>query len=200
MSVTSLSFRNNSEIKTHNMIAKYQFLQDHKENLFNIDIDNIELLNSIHTEGQIDLSKELKPYIKHNKVMNEPVIVYPLDCSDKYNLLMGWKGYQIAKALRQSSIPAVIYLKTRKQLLNEIQFVEPFSVVSTSSLKIPARFDMHPPKKQKLDEIHKYYLDRCAPMKPIIVSSDMTIIDGYAQYVYNRNMEIDQSEVYIVNN
>jgi len=46
-----------------------------------------------------------------------------------------------------------------------------------------------------LEAIKAYDYKHHAQMKPIVVDKDMLIVDGYAQYIYNRNMEKEYCEV-----
>ena len=192
-----IRFKNNNEIKNYNAILLESFRNEHKERVVEVPLKDIYLTESIHKNAIGKFTKVARHYKKVGKEVNQSLLVRKT--TNGYALLAGWKHYKLAKELGQEKVNVIVVdFKSRRRLMKAIGCYNEFKVCKLTELKIPAKFDVTVVNPQKLEAIKEYDYKYHAPMKPITVDKDMLIVDGYAQYVYNRNMGKEYCEIKIV--
>lgn len=191
-------FKNNKEISTYNDKKFRDFKKINSENIVEIPVDKIKLLSQIHIDGlrRNDMSRHIDYYKTNGLSIGGIVIVQPdEDGSGNYNLITGWRAYVIADGIGQDFIKAIVVNCSRKELKKMLGCVVPYNFVSTDELKVPEAFTKSTVFAGKLDTIKEYDEEHHQPFKPIIIDVDNNIIDGYAQYVYNKAAGIKMSQV-----
>lgn len=187
-------FRNNKEIGRYNAKCFAEFRNECKDMVKEIPLNKIKMEEPIHINAKANIAKDIEYYITKEKKVTTPLIVKEVE--DGYILLSGWKYYQLAYALSQNFVYAIVTeFDGRVALMKSIGCIAPLKVCKITELKVPSTFDCTVVNPEKLEAIKTYDYKYHAPMKPIVVNEDMLIVDGYAQYVYNRNMEKEYYEV-----
>ena len=190
-------FRNNKEIREYNAKRFAEFRESFCNEYVEVPLNSIILEEKIHNTARVNIKKDVEYYILKEKKVTTPMIVRKME--NGYMLLAGWKYYYLAHALSQDTVRVFVSdFDSRTSLMKAIGCYAPLKVCRMSELKVPALFDCSFVKQEKLEEIKAYEYKYHAPMKPIVVDKDMLIADGYAQYVYNRNMEKEYCEVRFV--
>ncbi len=194
-------FKNNKEIYTYNNERFMKFKERNADNIVEIPLENIKLLYQIHIDGlaRCNLSGKINYYKNHNKLVTGSIIVHK-DMAEEgiFNLVSGWGNYVIANALNQDTIKAIIVKGDRKAFKKRIKCVSGYEKVTTDSLRVPDFFARTKVNDEKLKEIHEYQISHHQPLKPIVINKNNLIVDGYAQYIYNVNMEIETCQVHRV--
>lgn len=191
-------FRNNKEIRNYNSKRFMEFRRSFGDNSEEVELSLIHLEYPVHVNAEVRLDKDIEYYKTHQKQVTTPLIVRKV--KDGFVLLAGWKYYHLAHALGQNKVPVLIScFSSRKKMMCEIGCYKLLKVCKMTELKIPASFDCSFIKSEKLEAIKVYDYKHHAQMKPIVVNKDMLIVDGYAQYLYNRNMEKEYCEVLVMN-
>lgn len=192
-----LPFRNNKEIKLYNMNCIASFRNSLNGEEIEVPLSSISLTESVHRNAKGNLRGCAKYYRKTGKRVAQSLMVRKT--ADGYALLTGWKHYKLAQELGQERVNVIIVnVKSRGKLLSSLGCQKEYTICKMNKLKVPAKFDATIVNPQKLEAIKEYDYKYHAPMKPITVDKDMLIVDGYAQYVYNRNMGKEYCEVKIV--
>lgn len=187
-------FKNNKEIERYNAKCFSEFRKSFCDEYLEVPLSSIRLEESIHNNSKVNIGKDIKYYIAKNKKVITPMIVKKVE--DSYVLLAGWKYYHLAHALSQDTVRVFVTdFEDRISLMKAIGCYEPLKVYRMTELIVPSAFDCTIVKPEKLEAIKAYDYKHHAQMKPIVVDKNMLIVDGYAQYVYNRNMEKEYCEV-----
>lgn len=191
-----IQFKNNMEISTHNDRKFKEFKRINSENIVDIPVDKIKLLYQIHIDGlrRNDMSKHIE-YYKTNGLSVDSLVIVQIDGSGNYNLITGWRTYVIADGIGQDTVKAIVVNCSRKELKKMLGCVVPYNYVSTDELKVTEKFAANTVSSEKIDTIREYYEKCHQPYKPIVVDANGYIIDGYAQYVYNKAAGIKTSQV-----
>lgn len=191
-------FKNNKEITTYNDRKFKEFKRINSENIVEIPVAKIKLLSQIHIDGlrRNDMSKHIDYYKANELSISSIVIVQPdEDGSGNYNLITGWRAYVIADGIGQDTIKAIVINCSRKGLKKMLGCVVPYNYVETDELKVPEAYAKSTVYAGKLDTIKEYDEKHHQPFKPIIINAGNYIVDGYAQYVYNKANHIKMSQV-----
>lgn len=191
-------FKNNMEISTYNDKKFKEFKRINSENIIDIPVDKIKLLSQIHIDGlrRNDMSKHINYYKTNGLSIGGVVIVQSdKDGSSNYNLITGWRTYVIADGIGQDTVKAIVVNCSRKELKKMLGCIVPYNYVNTDELKVTDKFAESTVSTEKLDTIREYDEKFHQPYKPIVVDANGYIIDGYAQYVYNKAAGIKISQV-----
>ncbi|RFZ78284.1 hypothetical protein DS742_14315 [Lacrimispora amygdalina] len=191
-------FKNNMEISSYNDRKFKEFKRINSENIVDIPVDKIKLLSQIHIDGlrRNDMSRHINYYKTNELSIGSVVIVQPdKDGSGNYNLITGWRTYVIADGIGQDTVKAIVVNCSRKELKKMLGCVVPYNYVSTDELKVTDKFSKSTVSSEKLNTIREYDEKCHQPYKPIVVDANGYIIDGYAQYVYNKAAGIKMSQV-----
>lgn len=187
-------FRNNKEIDAYNAECFSDFRKSFCDEYVEVSLDFIKLDEPIHINAKSSIEKDVQYYIAKDKKVTTPMIVRKAE--DGYVLLTGWKYFQLAHALSQDTVRVFVTdFENRVSLMKAIGCYAPLKVCRTTELLVPSKFDCTIVNPEKLESIKVYDYKHHAQMKPIVVNKDMLIVDGYAQYVYNRNMGKEYCEV-----
>lgn len=187
-------FRNNKEIREYNAKRFTEFRENYCGEYIEVPLNSIRLEEKIHSTSRVNIGKDVEHYIAKEKKVVTPMIVRATE--DGYVLLAGWKYYHLAHALSQDTVRVFVSdFESRTALMKAIGCKAPLYVCKMTELFVPSAFDCTFVNPEKLEEIKAYDYKYHAQMKPIVVNKDMLIVDGYAQYVYNRNMEKEYCEV-----
>lgn len=190
-------FRNNKEIQNYNSQRFAEFRRSFGDNIEEVELKSIKLVYPIHVNASVRLDKDIEYYKTKEKAVTTPLIVQKVE--DGFILLAGWKYYHLARALKQDKVLVMIScFSNRKKMMKEIGCQKPYKRCKMTGLKILSAFDCTIVPPEKLEEIKAFDYKHHAPMKPIVVNKDMLITDGYAQYIYNRNMEKEYCEVLVM--
>ncbi|WP_143322751.1 hypothetical protein [Clostridium sp. HBUAS56010] len=196
--IKSKRFKNNSEITAYNNDRIIKFRDMNKSNTVEIPMEKIKLLYQVHIDGlkRHDISKTNAYYRINNVPVTGTIIVHP-DVEDpgNFNLLTGWHYYVIADSIGQETINAIMINCDRKSFKKMIGCVRPYNYVKTDDLKVPEIYARSTVSEQKLNSIKEYAERYHQPIKPIIVDVDNSILDGYAQYIYNKETNVRMSQV-----
>lgn len=191
-------FKNNMEISKYNDKKFKEFKRINRENIVDIPVDKIKLLSQIHIDGlrRNDMSKHINYYKTNGLSIGGVVIVQSdKDGSGNYNLITGWRTYVIADGIGQETVKAIVVNCSRKELKKMLGCVVPYNYVSTDELKVTEKFAESTVSAEKIDTIREYDQKCHQPYKPIVIDANNYIIDGYAQYVYNKAAGIKLSQV-----
>jgi len=191
-------FKNNREISSYNNRRIINFRDINKCNAIEIPVDKIKLLYQIHIDGlkRYDVQREVAYYFINEERVEGTIIVHPdLDEPGTYNLITGWKNYVDADSIGQDTIKAIVVDCTRKEFRKMIGCVVPYEYVSTDELKVPEGYAKSTVCEGKLNTIREYAERHHQPIKPIVVDTDNNIVDGYAQYVYNKEANVKMCQV-----
>lgn len=193
-------FANNKEVYNHNQILINNFRKENECNVQQISLSSIFLKENVHIKAQkyVTLKHLVCKYIANNKIVFHPMVVYENN-NDTYNLVLGYKSYIIANGICQDTVNVIVIDKSRRNLLKSIGCKDGYLVMKLSSLIIPSVFDMTIVKKNKLEKIKEYYYKNHSLDKPITITKDNIIIDGYARYVFARNFELETVECVRIN-
>lgn len=187
-------FRNNKEINAYNAKCFSDYRKSFCDEYVKVPLDSIRLYDSIHINAKSSIEKDVQYYISKDKKVTTPMIVRKAE--DGYVLLAGWKYFQLAHALSQDTVRVFVTdSEDRISLMKAIGCYAPLKVCRITELLVPSKFDCTVVNPEKLESIKTYDYKYHAQMKPIVVNKDMLIVDGYAQYVYNRNMGKEYCEV-----
>lgn len=187
-------FKNNKEINAYNAKCFSDFRKSFCDEYVEISLDSIKLDEPIHINAKSSIEKDVQYYIVKDKKVNTPIIVRKAE--DGYVLLAGWKYFKLAHALSQDTVRVFVTdFEDRVSLMKAIGCYAPLQVCRITKLLVPSKFDCTVVNPEKLESIKAYDYKHHAQMKPIVVNKDMLIVDGYAQYVYNRNMGKEYCEV-----
>lgn len=191
-------FKNNMEISTYNDRKFKEFKRINSENIVDIPVDKIKLLSQIHIDGlrRNDMSRHINYYKTNELSIGSVVIVqHDKDGSGNYNLITGWRTYVIADGIGQDTVKAIVVNCSRKELKKMLGCVVPYNYVSTDELKVTDKFSKSTVSSEKLNPIREYDEKCHQPYKPIVIDANGYIIDGYAQYVYNKEAGIKMSQI-----
>ena len=79
-------------------------------------------------------------------------------------------------------------------LMNKIKGVcdihyEPGTIynINIEDIKIPAEFEMTPPRKAKMDRKRRYYKEHGQFDKPIVLKQNLELTDGYINFLLAKN-------------
>lgn len=187
-------FKNNKEINTYNAKCFSDFRKSFCDEYVEVSLDSIKLDEPIHINAKSSIEKDVQYYIAKDKKVTTPMIVRKAE--DGYVLLAGWKYFQLAHALSQDIVRVFVTdFEDRVSLMKAIGCYAPLKVCRITELLVPSKFDCTVVNPEKLESIKAYDYKYHAQMKPIVVNKDMLIVDGYAQYVYDRNMGKEYCEV-----
>lgn len=187
-------FKNNKEIERYNVNCFAEFRKSFCDEYTEVPLSSIRLEEPIHNNSKVNISKDIEYYIAKDKKITTPMIVRKIE--DGYVLLAGWKYYHLAHALSQDTVRVFVTdFEDRVSLMKTIGCYAYLKVCKMTDLKVPSAFDCTIVNPKKLEAIKTYDYKHHAQMKPIVVDKNMLIVDGYAQYVYNRNMEKEYCEV-----
>lgn len=187
-------FKNNKEINAYNAKCFSDFRKSLGDGYVEVPLDFIKLDEFIHINAKSSIEKDVQYYIAKDKKVTTPMIVRKV--GDGYVLLAGWKYFQLAHALSQDTVRVFITdFDNRVTMMKSIGCKARLKVCKITDLKVQSAFDCTIVKPQKLEAIKVYDYKHHAQMKPIVVDKDMLIVDGYAQYIYNRNMGKEYCEV-----
>lgn len=187
-------FKNNKEINAYNAKCFSDFRKSLGDEYVEVPLDSIKLNEPIHINAKSSIEKDVQYYIAKDKKVTTPMIVRKV--GDGYVLLAGWKYFQLAHALSQDTVRVFVTdFEDRVSLMKAIGCYAPLQVCRITELLVPSKFDCTVVNPEKLETIKAYDYKYHAQMKPIVVNKDMLIVDGYAQYVYNRNMGKEYCEV-----
>lgn len=189
-------FKNNMEISTYNDRKFKEFKRINSENIVDIPVDKIKLLYQIHIDGlrRNDMSKHIN-YYRTNGLSVSSLVIVQNDGSGNYNLITGWRTYVIADGIGQDTVKAIVVNCSRKELKKLLGCVVPYNYVDTDELKVMDKYSTSTVSSEKIDIIREYDEKCHQPYKPIIIDANGYIIDGYAQYVYNKEAGIKISQV-----
>lgn len=194
-------FKNNKEIYTYNNERFVKFKERNVNNVIEIPLENVKLLYQVHIDGlsRYNLSGEINYFKNHDKLITGSIIVHKdLEDNESFNLVSGWKNYVIANALNQGTIKSIVVEGNRNMFKKRIGCIAGYETVATDNLRVPDFFAKTKVNDEKLIEIHEYQISHHQPLKPIVVNKNNLIVDGYAQYIYNVNMEIETCQVHRV--
>lgn len=187
-------FRNNKEINAYNAKCFSDFRKSFCDEYVEVSLDSIKLDEPIHINAKSSIEKDIQYYIAKDKKVTTLMIVRKAE--DGYVLLAGWKYFKLAHALSQDIVRVFVTdFEDRVSLMKAIGCYAPLKVCRITELLVPSKFDCTVVNPKKLESIKVYDYKHHAQMKPIVVNKDMLIVDGYAQYVYNRNMEKEYCEI-----
>lgn len=187
-------FKNNKEIEQYNANCFAEFRKSFCNEYVEVPLSSIRLEETIHNNSKVNIGKDIEYYIAKDKKVTTPMIVRKAE--DDYVLLAGWKYYHLAHALSQNTVRVFVTdFDDRVSLMKTIGCYAHLKVCKMTDLKVPSAFDCTIVNPKKLEAIKAYDYKYHAQMKPIVVDKNMLIVDGYAQYVYNRNMEKEYCEV-----
>ncbi len=196
--IKSKRFKNNREITSYNNERIRRFRTVNKSNTVEIPIERIKLLYQVHIDGlkRYDVSKMNAYYRINNAPVIGTVIVHP-DINDlgNFNLLTGWNHYVIADSIGQETINAIVVNCDRKSFKKLAGCIMPYEYMRTDELKVPEIYARSTVSEQKLNDIKEYVERYHQPIKPIIVDVDNGILDGYAQYIYNKETNVRMSQI-----
>lgn len=189
-------FKNNMEISTYNDRKFKEFKRINSENIVDIPVDKIKLLYQIHIDGlrRNNMSKHIN-YYRTNGLSVSSLVIVQNDGSGNYNLITGWRTYVIADGIGQDTVKAIVVNCSRKELKKMLGCVVPYNYVSTDELKVTEKFAVSTVSDEKLGAIREYDEKCHQPYKPIVIDANGYIIDGYSQYVYNKEAGIKMSQV-----
>lgn len=189
-------FKNNMEISAHNDRKFREFKRINSENIVEIPMSKIKLLLQMYIDGlrRNDMSKHIE-YYKTNGLSVDSLVIVQTDGSGNYNLITGWHTYVIADGIGQETVKAIVVNCSRKELKKMLGCVVPYNYVSTDELKVTDKFSASTVSSEKIDAVREYDQKCHQPYKPIVIDANGYIIDGYAQYVYNKQAGIKMSQV-----
>ena len=58
--------------------------------------------------------------------------------------------------------------------------------ININDIKIPAEFEMTPPRKAKMDRKRRYYNEHGQFDKPIVLKQNLELTDGYVGYLLSK--------------
>ena len=58
--------------------------------------------------------------------------------------------------------------------------------INIDDIKIPAEFEMTPPRKAKMDRKRRYYKEHGQFDKPIVLKQNLELTDGYVGYLLSK--------------
>ena len=187
-------FKNNKEIDRYNAHQFAEFRKNFNGEYKEVPLESIKLVSPIHKNAKVNIDNDIDFYRQKNKKVTSAIIVKKIE--DDYILFAGWKYYQLAKALSQDTVKIIeTDFEDRITMMKAIGCRARLKVCKMTDLYIPSTFDCTIVKPGKLEAIKEYDYKHHAQMKPIVVNKDMVIVDGYSQYIYNRNMEKEYCEV-----
>ena len=59
--------------------------------------------------------------------------------------------------------------------------------ININDIKIPAEFEMTPPRKAKMDRKRRYYKEHGQFDKPIVLKQNLELTDGYINFLLAKN-------------
>ena len=60
--------------------------------------------------------------------------------------------------------------------------------ININDIKIPAEFEMTPPRKAKMDRKRRYYKEHGQFDKPIVLKQNLELADGFCAYLISKEM------------
>lgn len=174
-----------------NMEIRNSFTKSHDIQL--IDVSKIKLTEKIHIDANVNFSKQiLKLKSKDIQVLNNPIIIK--DNKDgSYSLVTGYKGYRIANELNHEVIPAIVISETRKEFINKIGFKSShYKEMFIKNISIPELFKERRVTKIKVQKVLDYYNKHKTFDKPITITNENVLIDGYSRYVAAKILRLNK--------
>lgn len=161
-----------------------------------IQLNKIMLTESIHMNAKIQFDKQIEKLKSKNITMlTNPIIIKDIGI-DGYSLIMGYRGYSIAKGLNHEYIPAIIINEHRKAFIKRIGFNNSnFKRLPINEIIIPESFLKNRVTDRKVKKVLDYYNKHGRFDKIVLIREDGLLIDGYARYVGAKILGLDSVPV-----
>jgi hypothetical protein len=181
-------FASNKEININNAQVIINFRKENEKNITKLPLSSISLKYKNHLNARSKFKKTIARYIDENTLVDKPLVVNKND-DGTYNLVLGYKGFMVANGINQEEINVIMVKNvSRNSFLRSIKYKFNYEVIKVSELKVPDSFANTVVKQNKMECIKSYYSKHHTLDKPVTITKDNIIIDGYARYVFVKNI------------
>ena len=158
-----------------------EYIENHKEEIITIPMENITLTSQIHSRGKITIIN--RP--------SEDLVIVVRQISDKYyTLVVGWNIYMNAKERGLENIKCIVTKDTRGGFLRKN--LENYNI---GKIKIPTEFVNHPPRPEKVQQKIDYYNENGKFRRKLRIDRTGMLQDGYATYLAAQQLGLTQVPV-----
>ena len=150
------------------------FIKDHYSERKPISVDKIKLTDRVHKYGKVN----------RNIPYHEGRTLIVRDRGDYYVLVTGWNTYQQCLEVGIKTVNCIVIKENRKE------FTEKYgeSNKKMKNIKLPFTLKNSHPSVQKLSMAEENI--RNGKFKPVVLSADDYIVDGYARYLAAKKLGI----------
>lgn len=168
------------------------FREIHKSDAATLPLSKIHLTEHCHLNA-------VKNEAKLSALSNEPLCIVRRgsgsDENPEYNLVIGYRDYMTAKSNGANEIKAIVVPdRSRGAFIKSLK--NTFEIWNTADVHEPKGWT--PPNPEKIRACREMYENTRTFGKRIIISSNGTIIDGYAAVCAARLLGVEKLPVYIL--
>lgn len=204
--VKTYKFKNNKEITSYNYKLYGDFRKEHLNYMQTVSLKDIRIIEPIHIGGLMKnimhkdtLKDTVNKYQNENLKVERPLVVQEDKKNNIYYLIIGWKDFMLARKLEQEYVNTIIVDSDRLQFKINLGCIKPYNLIGLDDIKIQKKFNENNIHKEKIQAIDTYYKKYKQPYKPIVLNHANVLIDGFAQYVYNKNNGIEECQIQYIN-
>lgn len=147
------------------------YKRKHMSEAIEIPVDKIKLSEQIHKRGNPDYQYKSKP--------NEDCLLIVRKCCGDYILMSGWGDYMECLLSGYKTVKAIICGKSKKEIFRQYSH----TYIPIADVVIPRYMKKSCPKKWKLSRVYYRLGDKNQLDRPLTLTKDNVLIDGYTRYI-----------------
>lgn len=165
-----------------------KFRETNKDRAVTLPLSIINLTETCH-------KKALKKNSKVSKLSSEPMCIVRENKTGTYDLVIGYRDYITAKNSGAEEVKAIIVPDiSRRAFIKSLE--NTFEIWNTADIHEPKNWTY--PNIEKIRACQQMYENTGTFGKPIIISPNGTILDGYAAVCAARLIGVEKLLVYIL--
>lgn len=158
-----------------------EYIENHKEEIVTIPMENITLTEKIHNHGK---------FTPTNKSSEDLIIAVRQIEQNKYSLVVGWAEYMEARSRGMENIKCVVTADNRSKFVRKN-----LKTYHIGKIKIPEEFVNHPPRPEKVQQKIDYYNEYGQFRRKLRIDRTGMLYDGYATYLASKQLGLTQVPV-----
>ena len=158
-----------------------EYIENHKEEIVTIPMENITLTEKIHNHGK---------FTPTDKSSEDLTIAVRQIEQNKYSLVVGWAEYMEARSGGMENIKCVVTTDNRSNFV-----WKNLKTYHIGKIKIPEEFTNHPPRPEKVQQKIDYYNEYGQFRRKLRIDRTGMLYDGYATYLAAQQLGLTQVPV-----
>ena len=158
-----------------------EYIENHKEEIITIPMENITLTEKIHNHGK---------FTPTDKQSDDLIIAVRQIEQNKYSLVIGWAEYMEARNRAMENIKCVVTTDNRYNFVRKN-----LKTYHIGKIKIPEEFVNHPPRPEKIQQKIDYYNEYGQFRRKLRIDRTGMLYDGYATYLAAKQLGLKQVPV-----